>query len=106
MKNDKVYLEHILECIDYIFDYVSAGKDEFIEKKIIQDAVIRNLEIIGEATKKLSAEFKTKEDDIPWRKMAGLRDVLIHDYFGVDLEIVWNVVDKELPKIKEKIEKL
>jgi len=99
MKDDKIYLFHIIECIENIKDYVAPGKSVFFESKLIQDAVIRNLEIIGEATKKISAELRQKENNIPWREMAGLRDVLIHDYFGVDLSIIWNVVEKELPKI-------
>ena len=106
MKDDKVYLEHILKCISNIESYTKSGKDEFIKSQLIQDAVIRNLEIIGEATKKVSHELRQKEQNIPWREMAGLRDVLIHDYFGVDLKIVWNVVGNELPRIRVKVDKL
>ncbi|SNS05509.1 Uncharacterized conserved protein, contains HEPN domain [Anaerovirgula multivorans] len=86
------------ECIHNIETYVEPGKVEFFKSKLIQDAVIRNLEVIGEATKKIAYELRHREHDIPWKEMAGLRDVLIHDYFGVDLDIVWNVVKKELPK--------
>ena len=70
---------------------------------LIQDAVIRNLEIVGEATKRVSQETKEQHQEIPWRQMAGLRDVLIHDYMGISLEIVWNVVQDELPQLKTKI---
>ena len=73
---------------------------------LIQDAVNRNLEIIGEATKKVSQATTEQHQEIPWRQMAGLRDVLIHDYMGIDLYIVWNVVQNELPQLKIKIMEL
>ncbi|MGV8146910.1 MAG: DUF86 domain-containing protein [Alkaliphilus sp.] len=103
MKTDKIYLVHILECIDHIESYTLEGKNEFIKSKLIQDAVIRNLGIIGEATKKISLDLRDRYSNLPWREMAGLRDVLVHDYFGVDIKIVWTVVDKELPKVKESV---
>jgi uncharacterized protein with HEPN domain len=103
MKNDKLYLTHILECITNIETYLPNGKQDFFSSKLIQDAVIRNLEVIGEATKRISKEFRDQHKSVPWREMAGLRDVLIHDYFGVDNGIVWNVVEKEIPPLKEKI---
>ncbi len=106
MKEDKVYLNHIIKSILKIETYTIRGKAEFMESELIQDAVIRNLQIIGEATKKISNEIRQKEKDIPWREMAGLRDVLTHDYFGVDLKIVWNVIEKELPTIRVYLEKL
>lgn len=100
MKDDKTYLIHIIECINNIENYTKEGKDKFMESTLIQDAVIRNLEIIGEATKKVSKDLRDSYSELPWREMAGLRDVLIHDYFGVDIKIVWNVVDNELNKVK------
>lgn len=106
MKDAKFYLIHILECIENIQDYTKSGKEEFVIKKIIQDAVIRNLKIIDEATKKIPSEIKAKSPNVPWGEMAGLRDVLIHDYMGVDLSMVWNVIEKELPKLKEQIKSL
>lgn len=101
MKNDKLYLTHILECITNIESYIPNGEDDFFSSKLIQDAVIRNLEIIGEATKRISKDFREKHPNVPWREMAGLRDVLIHDYFGVDNGIVWNVVEKEIQPLKK-----
>ena len=68
-----------------------------------QDAIIRQLEVIGEATKQLSAELKAANPEVPWRRIAGLRDVLIHQYFGVDLEVVWGVVERDLPVLKGKV---
>jgi len=106
MKDDKVYLTHIVECIQYILEYTQSGEEEFYKQRIIQDAVIRNLEIIGEATKNISKEYRNQYPDIPWREMAGLRDVLIHDYLGVDLKIVWAVVKNELPRLLTQIKNL
>src|SRR5699024_9006250 len=103
MMNDKLYLQHILECIDSIESYIPNGETDFFSSKLIQDAVIRNLEIIGETTKRVSMDLRSQYLDVPWREMAGLRDVLIHNYFGVDNEIVWNVVKNELPLLKDKI---
>lgn len=74
--------------------------------KMIILAVIRNLEVIDEATKRVSNELKLKHKDIPWREMAGLRDVLIHNYFGVDNQIVWNVVENELPQLKKNLHEI
>ena len=99
MKDDKVYLISILEAIESIQEYTKGGKEEFIKTKIIIDAVIRNLEIIGEASKKISHDIKKEYSEMPWRQMAGLRDVLIHDYLGVDKERVWNVIENELSYI-------
>ncbi len=102
MKEDKIYLLNILEAIEKVETYTVSGKDEFIKSTLIQDGVIRNLKIIGEATKRISQDLREQHTDIPWRQMAGLRDVLIHDYMGVDLGTVWNVVYRELPKVKSK----
>lgn len=88
-----MYLRHILECIETIEENTHSGEQAFYRSKMIQDAVIRNLKIIGEATKRISEELRNQYPQIPWREMAGLRDVLIHDYFGIDLNIVWNVVE-------------
>ncbi|WP_071394830.1 HepT-like ribonuclease domain-containing protein [Bacillus tuaregi] len=106
MKNDKIYLLHILECIENIESYIPNGENDFFSSKLIQDAVIRNLEIVGEATKRVSKDFRNQHPHVPWREMAGLSDVLIYDYFGVDNGIVWKVVEKELPLLKGKISNL
>jgi uncharacterized protein with HEPN domain len=103
MKSNKIYLTHISECIGNIESYTPNGKSDYYSSKLIQDAVIRNLEIIGEATKKVTPDLKNQFPIVKWREMAGLRDVLIHNYFGVDNEIVWNVVENELPRLKEQI---
>ncbi|QGU00345.1 Hypothetical protein SYNTR_1751 [Candidatus Syntrophocurvum alkaliphilum] len=104
MKSDKLYLIHILECIEKVQSYTEDGKNSFMNNTMIQDAVIRNLEVIGEATKKVSVKIREQHNGIPWKKMAGIRDVLIHDYMGVDLNIVWNVVEIDLPPLVSKIQ--
>lgn len=104
-KNDKIYIEHIIQSIRRIIEFTeNVTEKEFIEKPIIQDAVIRNFEIIGEASKKISTDFGNRHKGIPWKKMAGMRDILIHDYMGVDLWAVWATVIDSLPELKKQIE--
>ena len=100
-KNPKFFLTHILESINEIENYLRGfSKEKFLKDSKTQNAVVRNLEIVGEATRNLPAEFKRKYPDIPWRKISGTRDKLIHQYFDVDLEIVWNTVNEDLPKLE------
>lgn len=106
-KDNQIYLGHILECIDSILTYTDGMNfQNFSENKMVIDAVCRNIEIIGEATKNLDEEFKSNHPTIPWKNMAGMRDKMIHDYIGVDIEVVWAVVEVHLPKLKNSIEML
>jgi uncharacterized protein with HEPN domain len=103
-KNDQVYLLHILEAIDQIREYTrDLDYNGFLKSRLVQDGVIRQLEIIGEATKKLSQETRNRASHIPWKDMAGMRDVLIHQYFGVDLVAVWTTVEQDLPFLEQEI---
>jgi uncharacterized protein with HEPN domain len=106
MKNDQLYISNIKEAIHWIETYTDTGEQSFLTTKMIQDAVIRNLEIIGEATKNLSPEFRQQNPQIPWRQMAGLRDVLIHDYLRIDLEEIWLIVKNDLPALKQNLKNL
>ena len=103
MSRDPVYLQHILECIRKIEAYAEVGKEVFMKTDYWQDAIIRNFEIIGEAAKQLSDELKEANPEIPWRNVAGFRDVLIHDYMGIDLNAVWKIIENELPILKKTV---
>ncbi len=103
----EVYMEDILESITKIENYVKGlSYEDFSKNTLIVDAVVRNLEIIGEAVKKIPTDIKKKYPYIGWRKIAGLRDILIHEYFGINLEIVWDVVINKLPELKVSIKKV
>ena len=113
-RKDKIrlteYLSHIVEAVTYIEDYVeNLNEEEFLNDKKTQDAVIRNLEIIGEASNNISkyhAEFAAKYPQVPWIFAYEMRNVLAHGYFKVDLEIVWNTIQNQLPQMRRQIEQL
>jgi uncharacterized protein with HEPN domain len=97
-------LRHIHDEVNFILQYTyGKAKEEVINDAILSRAVIRSLEIIGEATKKLEDEFKTSHPQAEWKKMASTRDKLIHDYFGVDYEIVWDIIKSKLPLLQQYI---
>ena len=99
MKDDRVYLQHIQDALNDIAGYCGSDREGFFNDRMRQDATLRKLEVIGQAVKNLSERTKSSQPDIPWKQIAGMRDKVIHDYFGVNLEIVWGVVQKELPKL-------
>lgn len=106
-RGDIEFLSDIEEAIRRIEIYIEkTNYDEFLEDIKTQDAVVRNLEIIGEATKNISNDFREKYSQIPWKKLAGVRDRLIHHYFGVNYDIVWVIAKEELPEIVSQIEEI
>ena len=106
-EDSEVLVQHILQSIAYIEEYVKDKSYQEFETSVqFQDSVLRRLEIIGEAVKHLSDEFKGDYPHLPWKKIAGMRDILIHEYFGVDLELAWTVVEKDLPFLKQELQKV
>lgn len=102
-----VYLQDILESIQQIEEYLDGiEENEFYQNSEKQDAVLRRLEIIGEAVKHISDAIRDQYDEIPWRKIAGIRDIIIHEYFGVTLSMIWVVTQRDLPDLKSKIKKI
>ncbi|MBU3923582.1 MAG: DUF86 domain-containing protein [Nanoarchaeota archaeon] len=107
MRKENMYLKDILESISNIMEFVKGfSKEDFMGDKKTQSAVVRELEIIGEAVKNISEETREKYPEIEWRNIAGARDVFIHGYFKVDNERVWDVVENYLKGLREKIEKI
>ncbi|MBI3512329.1 MAG: DUF86 domain-containing protein [Bacteroidetes bacterium] len=106
-KDNSIYLGHILECTVQIEEYMKdITREKFLDQRMIQDAVIRQIEIIGEATKNISVEFRELHQDIPWKRMAGMRDVIIHEYFQVNIEVVFETANSWIPELRSKIKTL
>ena len=103
---DRNYLNDIVERINRIETYTKSGREAFLESELLQDAIIRNFEVMGEATKRLSTELRQTYPNIPWRKIAGFRDVLIHDYLDVEVTEIWNTIVNSLPTFKEQLLKI
>ena len=106
-KDHRFYLRYILESINLIYSYIEEIDEKiFLSSSKHQDMVVRRLEIIGEAVKHLPDSLKQKYDEVAWKEIAGMRDVLAHEYFGVDYELVWEIIKKELPFLEETINKM
>lgn len=107
IRDDFVYLTHIRDALQQIVTYTKElDCPRFLETRMAQDAVIRQFEIIGEATKNLSDAFRVRHPAIPWKDLAGFRDKLIHQYFGVDLAMVWQSVVDDVPMLLDELEKI
>jgi uncharacterized protein with HEPN domain len=104
MSDAETLLRHIEHCIARIEQDTKEGKEVFLSNVTQQDAVTHNLQIIGEASKKLPSDLKSKHNSIPWKEIAGMRDVIVHNYFGISYEIVWDVVQNRIPSLKKAID--
>ena len=104
LEKDKIYVEHILECIEKIDEYTDRDRELFISNELVQDAVLRRLQTMSESTQRLSDDLKKSTIDVDWRALSGFRNVLVHDYLnGIDLLRVWDIVDKYLPALKQAV---
>ena len=108
MKKDPVvFLTHIIDSIQLIESYMEGRTEaDLMESTGLQDKIIRRIQVIGEAVKNLPDDLKRSHPEVPWRDIAGMRDIVIHQYFGIDLEFVWNVLTKDIPDLKPKILKI
>jgi len=107
VKNDLVFIEHILDSINAIENFSkNLNREELTSNRLKQSAIIREIEIIGEAVKNISEKLKYKHKEIEWKNIVGTSDKMIHHYFGFDLNIVWDIVKNDLPKLKKQIEKI
>jgi len=104
VKDDRLYLHHMLERCQRITRFITPGREVFLASEESQDAVIRNVEVIGEAAKRVSAGTRTQLSQLDWKAICGMRDVLIHDYIGVDLVEVWNVAAGRIPELQAALE--
>ncbi len=103
MKDDGIYLNHVLECIGRVEEYTKGGHEAFIESTLIQDGVLRNLQTLGQSATKISDTFRMSHPEIDWKGIVGFRNVLVHDYLGINLARVWEVAADDLPDLKQKI---
>ncbi len=103
MKDDAVYLQHLKECIARIEEYTRGGHSAFLASTLIQDGVIRNLQTLGQSVAKLSEDFKSGHPEVDWKSIIGLRNVLVHDYLGINMTRVWEIVERDLPDLKQRL---
>ena len=103
---DRVLLAHMRDCLDRILEYTNAERSRFDASRLVQDAVIRNLQTLAESSQRLSSEIKGTEPQIPWRELAGFRNVIVHGYLGVDLGAVWLVVEQDLPPLAAAVDRM
>jgi len=106
VRDDRLYLLHILECIGRIETYIEGGRQSFMESTIVQDAVLRNLHTLTESTQRLSSDLKAKHTEVDWHGIAGFRNVLVHGYLGVDEDRCWDVIHRLLPLLKGAVESM
>jgi uncharacterized protein with HEPN domain len=104
---EKVYVKHILECIDKINQYTDNDRERFVSDDLIQDGVLRRLQTMAESTQRLSEDLKQTMPDVDWRALSGFRNILVHDYLnGIDLNRIWDIVNNYLPELKKAVESI
>ena len=103
MKDDALYLHHIMECIRRIEEDASGGRDAFMASHTLQDAVLRNLQTLAESTRRLSDAARSARPEIDWRRIAAFRNVLTHNYLGIDLDTIWHIVERDVPDLKRAV---
>ena len=101
MKSQRAYVEHVLECIGRVREYSASGREAVFVSRVLQDAILRNLQILCESTQRVDERHKQLHPHIPWQLVSGMRNVLVHDYFDVDFEIVWKIVERDLPPLEQ-----
>lgn len=107
MKMDQVYAQHILDAIKQIDEYTEGiDRQTFKQNRMLQDATVRQIEIVGEASRQLSDAFRARAKDVPWRAVIGMRNRIAHDYLNIDLDIVWEVVQRDLPALKSRLSEI
>lgn len=103
-KDDSIFVEHIIESIDAIENFSkNLTFEKLFKDRLRKSAIVRELEMIGEASKNISSKFKEKNNKIPWKQIIGTRNLIAHKYFGIDVEILWEIIQKDLPKLKKQI---
>jgi len=108
MKKDyKIFINHIIESIKIIENYIQGkNKQDFLDSQLLQDGITRRIEIIGEAVKNIPNETRKLQPKIPWKEIAGMRDIITHKYFGIDLDLTWKVIEKDLLPLKKQLKQL
>jgi uncharacterized protein with HEPN domain len=106
VKDDRVYLEHILRCITRIEEYTAGGRESFFASPMVQDATLRNLQTMAESTQHLSSDLKSRHPEVQWKALSGFRNVLVHDYLGVDLEYVYQAIEEQMTGLRAAAEAL
>ncbi len=101
MKSQRAYVQHVIECIGRIADDSASGRDAVFASRTLQDAIVRNLQVLCESTQRIDAAHKERHAEIDWTSIAGMRNVLVHDYFEVDFETVWDIVARDLPPLEK-----
>ncbi|MDD2709063.1 MAG: DUF86 domain-containing protein [Verrucomicrobiae bacterium] len=106
VKDNRLYLIHIHECLEWIERFAQEGRENFMSDRKTQDAILRNLHTLTESTQHLAESMKNNHPEVNWREISGFRNVVVHDYLGIDLERTWNIIEKDIPQLKITILKM